>query len=436
MTCRGSVSSRARQSERNYFNIAAARGAADPHANTSCMSLKGMMVTGNRKQTPHLLSGKFEPSEYESRFHQLQDLMAASGLDAVLATNHQNVNYFSGITSILAGLPGGYGNVRPLIVLLPAVGDPVVIVQFTDYGNAEANSWIRDVRSWVDLPFNTDLLESVLREKGLVKSRIGMEFSRELHLGIPYNDFQTLKSRQPEIDFVDASDLIWQLRMVKSKAEIERVRSAARITAKSLRQNLPLIEEGMTEREISSAIAQDLLKNGADKFNYVSSLAGNGTYDRFCQLPTDRKVKKGELLWCDLSAIYRDYCSDMSSFVVVGGANDEYRKLSDLSRSVHLQAVSYMRPGLKAKDVMTFVGKAYEDAGFGWNFNIGRCGHGVGLELGEQPSLDANSDVVLQPGMTLAFEPAILDDRGVFNMEEDILITEDGCEILAEVWPR
>ncbi|MGH9681841.1 MAG: M24 family metallopeptidase, partial [Candidatus Acidiferrales bacterium] len=54
----------------------------------------------------------------------------------------------------------------------------------------------------------------------------------------------------------------------------------------------------------------------------------------------------------------------------------------------------------------------------------------------EQPSLDANSDVVLQPGMTLAFEPAILTESGVFDMEEDVVITEDGCEVLAEVWPR
>jgi Xaa-Pro dipeptidase len=393
-------------------------------------------VTGGSKQTPYLLSGKFEPLEYTNRYERLKSLMKAAKLDAILITNHQNVNYFGGVTSILAGLPGGYGNVRPLIVLLPANADPVVIVQFTDYGNAKANSWIEDVRSWTRLPFNTDLLEEVLREKGLVKSRIGMEFSRELHLGMPYNDFQQLKRQVPDIQFADASDLIWQLRMVKSKAEIDLVRSAARITAQSLRENLPLVVEGMTERDISRSIAQGLLKHGADKFNYVSSLAGNGTYDRFCQLPTDREVRKGELLWCDLSAIYRDYCSDMSSFVVVGGCTGENRRLSDLSRDIHLRAIDYMRPGLMAKDVMKFVAKAYEDAGFGWNFDIGRCGHGVGLELGEQPSLDANSDVVLRPGMTLAFEPAILTESGVFNMEEDLVITDDGCEVLAEMWPR
>jgi Xaa-Pro dipeptidase len=393
-------------------------------------------VAGGSKQTPYLLSGKFEPTEYANRYERLQSLMKVAKLDAILITNHQNVNYFAGVTSILAGLPGGYGNVRPLIVLLPADADPVVIVQFTDYGNAKANSWIEDVRSWTRLPFNTDLLEEVLREKGLVKARIGMEFSRELHLGMPYNDFQKLKQQLPDVQFTDASDQIWQLRMVKSKAEIDLVRSAANITARSLRENLPLVVEGMSEREISSSIAQGLLKHGADKFNYVSSLAGNGTYDRFCQLPTDREVKKGELLWCDLSAIYRDYCSDMSSFVVVGGCTGENQRLSDLSRDIHLRAIEYMRPGLLAKDVMKFVAKAYEDAGYGWNFDIGRCGHGVGLELGEQPSLDANSNVVLQPGMTLAFEPAILTESGVFNMEEDVLITDDGCEVLAEMWPR
>ena len=82
-----------------------------------------------------------------------------------------------------------------------------------------------------------------------------------------------------------------------------------------------------------------------------------------------------------------------------------------------------MAPGLKASEVMGFVGKCYADAGYDWNFKIGRCGHGIGLELAEQPSLDANSDVVLKPGMTLAFEPAILDECGLFDMEEDFEAT-------------
>ena len=132
---------------------------------------------------------KFTAAEYEARYERLQTLMGDAGLDAVVVTNHQNFNYFAGITSILAGLPGGYGNVRPLIVVLPRESVPVIIVQFTDYGNGVANSWIDDVRAWVDLPFTPALLEEVLREKGLDKGRIGMEFSRELHLCIPYNDF-------------------------------------------------------------------------------------------------------------------------------------------------------------------------------------------------------------------------------------------------------
>jgi Xaa-Pro aminopeptidase len=379
---------------------------------------------------------KFPAAEYEARYERLRTLMGDGGLDAVVVTNHQNVNYFAGITSILAGLPGGYGNVRPLIVVLPRDSAPVIIVQFTDYGNAVANSWIDDVRHWVDLPFTPALLEEVLCDKGLSQARIGMEFSRELHLCIPFNDFGTLKTNLPDADFTDAADIIWTLRMVKSAPEIECIRKAAQITAASLAENLPRIEAGMTERDAARMIGLGLINGGADKFNYVSSIAGRGTYDRFCQLPTDRVIETGDQLWCDLSAIYRDYCSDMSSFVVIGGASNEQQHLSEVARLVHLKTVDYMRPGLRARDVMAYVGRCYEDAGYGWNFDIGRCGHGVGLELAEQPSLDANSDVVLQPGMTLAFEPAILDDCGLFDMEEDIVITEDGCEVLAPVWPR
>jgi Xaa-Pro aminopeptidase len=89
---------------------------------------------------------KFSRAEYSARLDKLRALMDEHGLDAVVVTNHQNVNYFSGITSILAGIPGGYGTVRPLIVVLPKDRDPTVIVQFTDEGNAKANSWITDVR--------------------------------------------------------------------------------------------------------------------------------------------------------------------------------------------------------------------------------------------------------------------------------------------------
>ena len=379
---------------------------------------------------------KFPASEYEGRYERLRGLMGEAGLDAVVVTNHQNVNYFAGITSILAGLPGGYGNVRPLIVVLPRDSAPVIVVQFTDDGNARANSWIEDVRHWIDLPFTIDLLEDALRDRGLAKARIGMEFSRELHLNIPYNDFETLKQNLPNAQFTDAADLIWTLRMVKSEAEVGCIRKAAQITAKSVMENLARVEAGMTERDSARLIALGLIEGGADKFNYVSSIAGRGTYDRFCQLPTDRVIEEGDLLWCDLSAIYRDYCSDMSSFVVIGGASNEQQYLADLAREVHLKALDFMAPGLKASEVMAFVGKCYADAGYDWNFKIGRCGHGIGLELAEQPSLDANSDVVLRPGMTLAFEPAILDECGLFDMEEDILITEDGCEVLAPVWPR
>jgi len=362
--------------------------------------------------------------------------MDKQGLDAVVVTNHQNVNYFSGITSILAGIPGGYGTVRPLIVVLPKGRDPTVIVQFTDEGNAKANSWISDVRSWVDLPFHHRPLELVLREKGLAEGRIGMELSREFHLGIPYSSFHALKEALPRAEFADAADQIWSLRMVKATAEQALLRSAARITSQALRETLPHVEAGMTERAVANLVAVRLLQLGADKFNYVSAIAGNGTYEQFCRLPTDRAVNKGELVWCDLSTIYRDYCSDMSSFVVVGGATDAHRRYMDIARDVHLKMVEFIKPGIRACDVMRHVKECYQKAGLDWNFDIGRCGHGIGLELAEQPSLDDNSTVVLQPGMTLALEPAILTDNGVYDMEEDVLVTESGCEVLAPVWPR
>ena len=148
------------------------------------------------------------------------------------------------------------------------------------------------------------------------------------------------------------------------------------------------------------------------------------------------RVSEGELVWCDLSAIYRDYCSDMSSFVVVGGATEAHRKFIDIARDVHLGMVDFIRPGLRSCDVMHHVKESYRKTGLDWNFDIGRCGHGIGLELAEQPSLDDNSTVVLEPGMTLALEPAVLTHNGVYDMEEDVLVTEGARACLAALGRR
>lgn len=378
----------------------------------------------------------FPPDEYQRRYERVRSLMSDANLDGLLLTVPQNVNYFSGVTSILAGLPGAYGTVRPLLTLLTVEDDPVVLVQFADYGNAKENAWIDDVRCWFDLPFTADTVADVVKEKGLTRARIGMELSREFHLGMPFNDVLTLRETFPDAAFYDAADLIWRLRMVKSEAEINVLKDAASITAKSLVACLKRVDDGLTEREISNLIARSLLENGADKVNYASATAGEGRYHMFCQLPTDRPVKRGEVVWCDVSAIYRDYCSDMSSFVTVGDSSDKQKRLAELARHVHMKSIDALRPGVPAKDVMATVNRFYREAGLAWNFKIGRCGHGIGLELAEQPSLDDNSDVILERGMVIAFEPAILDECGLFGMEEDILVTDEGPEVLATIWPR
>ena len=115
---------------------------------------------------------------------------------------------------------------------------------------------------------------------------------------IPLGQFPTvpsmaLKEALPRAQFVDAADLIWELRMIKSVAEVELIRSAARITAQALHETLPQVEAGMTERQVANMVAVRLLQHGADKFNYVSAIAGEGTYEQFCRLPTDRAGERG-----------------------------------------------------------------------------------------------------------------------------------------------
>jgi len=122
--------------------------------------------------------------------------------------------------------------------------------------------------------------------------------------------------------------------------------------------------------------------------------------------------------------------------VIIGPPSDEQKNLAEKIHKAHLKSIEAMRPGIKACELREIVGKNFDDVGVDWTFKIGRSGHGIGLEMAEQPSIDPYNQVVLETGMTIAMEPAILADCGLFNMEEDILITEEGSEVLGPTWPR
>ena len=175
---------------------------------------------------------EFEPAEYAARWERARTGMAALGLDALFITSEANYRYLSGHVT-----PFWVSKTRPLFFLLPLHGDPVVFVTASQVPAVRATSPVADVRAWEGFVApGLDLVVQALGELGLARGRIGAELGEEQRLGLPYADFLALQQRLPGAAFVDAAPLLWELRRLKSPAEIAYLRRSAQIAGAAYRR--------------------------------------------------------------------------------------------------------------------------------------------------------------------------------------------------------
>ena len=189
---------------------------------------------------------EFEPAEYAARWQRARTGLAARGLDALFITSEANYRYLSGHVT-----PFWVSKTRPLFFLLPLHSQPVVFVTASQVPAVRATSPVADVRAWEGFVApGLDLVVQTLRELGLARGRIGAELGEEQRLGLPYADFLALQQRLPGAAFVDAAPLLWELRRLKSPAEIAYLRRAAQIASAAYRTLFAQVRVGMSEREV------------------------------------------------------------------------------------------------------------------------------------------------------------------------------------------
>jgi len=235
---------------------------------------------------------------------------------------------------------------------------------------------------------------------------------------------------------VDVSEIVRDLRSVKSAAEIAKVRFACEVTAAGfeyLRNNL---QAGMTEREACKAMHIEMLRLGADACPYLISASGQGGYDNIIMGPTDRSLGEGDVLIIDTGANFDGYFSDFDRNYAFGQVGaDTHAAYEAVYRSTEA-GLDIAAPGRTTGDVWQAMWSVLEQAGALGN-DVGRMGHGLGMQLTEWPSHVEKGDVVLQPGMILTLEPGMSFAPGRMMLyEEDMLITENGCEMLHQrAWP-
>lgn len=365
--------------------------------------------------------------EYEIRFERAQAAMERADLDALLLTAEPNLAYFSGYRHFAPWTTF----TRPLLLLLPRRAAPIAFVHSFLEPEFRRTSWITEVRGYVDL-FNgpIPMAVDVLRGVGVARDRIGAELGYEQRLGMSYGDFTRLQTAVPEAVFMDASEVLWALRMVKSLSEIARLRRSCAIVTAAFERAFAAAREGVSQRDVAQAITQSIVEQGASP-GFILMTSGPGNYGSLSSPPTDRVLSKGDLLWIDMGAVYDGYWSDFCRAGVIGGPSSRQRKLQEAIYRATSRGVEAARPGTPVADVVRAVNRELEAQGCSPSGLGGRIGHGIGLMSTEPPHVALYDKTILEAGMVITVEPILIEEYGVFQTEMDVVVTENGPEILS-----
>lgn len=373
-----------------------------------------------------------EPREFDARVARTREGMQAAGIDALLVTSEANFRWLTGFRSQSWVSP-----TRPRYLILPLAGEPVVVSPAGSRIAMRETSWIRDVRVWVaPCPADDGISLTLDALRAAKAKRVGAELGPETRLGFPVADFDRLRAQLAPATVVDAGRLLAEARMIKSPAEIARIRFAARTAAEGFVRLARAMKPGDSERDACRWLQIDLLQHGLDRSPYMIGASGPDGYETINTDPSDRRLNKGDLFIIDTGSQCDGYFCDIDRNFAIG-------TLSTLVRDVHRRVwesteagFAATRPGARMSDVWRAMAEVLGGAEAAAKSNVGRMGHGLGSNLTEQPSVHPEDHTVLAAGMVITLEPGIgyqAPDgrRCVMVHEENVLVTASGAEMLS-----
>lgn len=380
------------------------------------------------------------------RVGRLQSLMARYGLDAALIMHPRDVYYYAGTG-------------QPSNLWVPVEGEPVLFAR-------RVADWVRrdsHVRIVLEAA-SVRQMRDLLRERGLLPptgSVLGIEEDI-----VPARIVSSILAAFPGIRPMNVSPLVLRQRMVKSEGEITAIREAAGVWSRIHETVLSVLRPGITEAELAGAAYGSMLAAGATPGNsmrrwdgtaagtaivasgengwrisgHAFTVTGVGTSPAIPWGFSTRKIERGDLVVVDFGVLYRGYHGDMCRTYALAPVGERQRALWDRLQELHQAVIAKVEPGVTGRELyelaVTLVSKAgLGDFFMGYGQNQGRyLGHGIGLEIDEPPVLGPAASEPLTPGMVITLEPKfIVPGVGAVMIEDDVLITEWGSEVLGTV---
>lgn len=369
----------------------------------------------------------FADAEFEVRTAKAQVLMAEAGLAGLLLLTEPDVRYFSGFHTLFWQSP-----TRPWFLFVPATGKPIAVIP--EIGAAlMGRSWLDDIRTW-SAPNPQDdgisLLCDLLSPFAARGDAIGIMKGHETALRMPLGDWETLNAKLPGLSFRDATGLVQGLRMVKSEAEIRKLAHICAIGSATFARVPEIISEGMPLEQVFRTFRIEALTQGADDAPYVVGGAARGGYSDVISPPSQRPLQARDVLMLDTGCTWDGYFCDFDRNWAIGYADDEARRAYDVLWRATEAGIAAAQTGASCRDLFLAMSAviAEMDASGG---DIGRLGHGLGMQLTEQPSHAAFDRTELKDNMVLTLEPSLSYGDGLMMVhEENIVVTPQGGRLL------
>jgi Xaa-Pro dipeptidase len=351
--------------------------------------------------------------DYAGRRTKLQRLLGERNIGGMVFEPGVDSFYFTGFQT---------GRSERLIALfIPARGEPLMVSPAFEESRMRAEAGIEKTYSWEEHQNPYALFARVLGDLGLRGSTIAVDPTTRYFVA------DSISREAPQLKLVNGESLCEALRMHKSGKELALMRLSQDATEACIRQTWTQIKLGMVEQEVAKLLSQNystlgLSGGGLIQFGSSAAVPHGG--------PGGKPLEENQIVLMDCGTRVKGYTSDITRTTVFGNVSSRHEEIWRVVHKAQSAGIAAAKPGVTCETVDAAARKVIDDAGYGKYFTH-RLGHGIGLEGHEAPYFVRGNKTMLEPGMTLTVEPGIYipDEFGV-RLEDDIVITEDGCELL------
>lgn len=327
--------------------------------------------------------------------------------DGYILTNQFNMLYFTDFSGASA-------------MLVPNKGEPILFVGDVNYEAAKAEA-------------KNCTVSQIKRGEELIK-KISAEIKQQKlkKLGFDTMDVQTHQKfvKVLKKELVAKSEYVWNLRRVKDENELEKIRKAAKLTVEGMKTAHETVKAGLREYEVAAEIEYAMRKKGSHGLAFETIVASGARSAYPHGGCGEQKLKNGDLVVVDIGAVFKNYRADMTRTFVAGKPSRKQEEIYTIVRNAQEEAFQKIQDGAKAAEIDATSRNIIEREGFGKYFVHG-LGHGIGLEVHEQPVLNSTSKDVLKVGNVVTDEPGIyIVDFGGFRIEDTVVVKESKGERL------